>query len=143
MSWQCTAVISVVVLQNGMDIVQGEPGSSDESCGTCTLGGNKVTSIEAERVSYITDKVDQELAIKTERNVSCVSVLSVTQISYRWYADLPSPISVSACEINMTLWNWFWRVFKERKLFVSHCIHSSICSGMFYSSIDQIFFSLL
>ena len=98
-------MISVVVLQNGMDIVQGEPGSSDESCGTCTLGGNRVTSIEAERVSYITDKVDEELAIKTEPNVSCVSVVSVTQISYRRYADLPSAVSVSACEINMTLGN--------------------------------------
>jgi len=94
-------VISVVVLQNGMDIVQGECRSSDESCGTCTLGGNKVTSIEAERVSYITDKGDQELAIKTERNVS-LSVVSVTQVSYRRYAGLPSAISVSTCEINMT-----------------------------------------
>jgi len=98
-------VISVVVLQNGMDIVQGEPGSSDESCGTCTLGGNRVTVTGSERVYYITDKVDQELAIKTEPNVSCVSVVSVTQISYRRYADLPCPISVSVCEINMTLGN--------------------------------------
>jgi len=88
-----------------MDLLRGEPGSSDESCGTCTLGGNKLTSIEAERVSYITDEEDQELAIKTEPDVSCVSVVSVTQISCRRYADLPSPISVSDCEINLTLGN--------------------------------------
>jgi len=85
-------VISVVVLQNGMDIVQGKPASSDESCGTCTLGGNRVTVTGSEMVYYITDKGDQELAIKTEPNVSCVYVVSVTQISYRRYADLPSPI---------------------------------------------------
>ena len=83
---------SLVVLQNCMDKVQGEPASSDESCGMCMLGGNRVTGIGAERVSYITDNGDQELAIKTEPNVSCVYVVSVTQISYRRYADLPSPI---------------------------------------------------
>jgi len=86
-----------------MDLLHGEPGSSDETCGTCTLGGNKVTGIEVERVSCITDEEDQELAIKTESNVSCVSVVSVTKIFYRRYADLPSPIPVSTCEINLTL----------------------------------------
>jgi len=103
------ALISVVVLQKSMDIVQGEPGSCDDSCGTCTLGGNRVTSIEAERVSHITDEVDQEPApipaLKTEPNVSCVPVVSVTQSSYKLFAALPSPISVCPCEINLPLRN--------------------------------------
>jgi len=45
MSWEGTAVISVVVLQNGMDLLQGEPGSCNESCVTCTLDGNEVIGI--------------------------------------------------------------------------------------------------
>jgi len=61
-----------------------------------------VTSIEAERVSDISEVADQETvtipAIKTEPNVSCVPVVSVTHISYRLYPELPAPISVFPCE---------------------------------------------
>ena len=57
-----------------MDLLQGEPGSCDDSCGTCTLDEKKLTSIEAERVSHLTNEEDQEPAtipaIKTEPNVS-------------------------------------------------------------------------
>ena len=67
-------MISVVVSQNSMDLVQGEPGSCDESGGTYMLDGNRVSSIAAERLSHITDKEDQEPstipAIKTDPNVS-------------------------------------------------------------------------
>jgi len=109
MSCEVTAVISVVVLQNGMDLVQGEPGSCDESCGTCTLGGNRVTSIEAERVSHMANEEDEKPAtipaIKTEPNISFMHLVSVMQISYRLYVDLLSPISVCHCEINLTLGN--------------------------------------
>jgi hypothetical protein len=80
MSWEDTAVISVLVLQNSMDLLKGELGSSTETCVTPTLDGQEVTGIEAERVSYI-NKKDQEPTtipqIKMEPNVSCVPVVSV------------------------------------------------------------------
>ena len=94
-------MISVVVLQNSMDLLQGEPCSCNETCVTKSFNGNEVTSIEAERVPHIREKEDQEPtipAIKTEPNVSCVPVLSVTHISYRLYPQLPAPISVCPCE---------------------------------------------
>jgi hypothetical protein len=95
-------VISVVVLQNGMDLLNGELGSCNKSPVTSALDGNKVTSIEAEMVSDITEEDDQGPmtipAIKTEPNVSCVSVVSVMHISYRLYPELLSPISLCSCE---------------------------------------------
>jgi len=101
MSWDGTAVISVVGLQNNMDLLEGDRDSCDESFGTCTLGGNRVTSIEAERSLNITNEEDQVPvtipAIKTEPNASCVHVVSVTHISYRLYTDLGSPISKCPC----------------------------------------------
>jgi len=80
-------VISVVVLQNCMDLLNSEPGSSNETRVTSTVDGKEVTGIEAERVSDISEVADQETvtipAIKTEPNVSCVPVVSVTfLISY-------------------------------------------------------------
>jgi len=86
MSWEGTAVISVVVLQNGMDLLNGELGSSNETQVTSTVDGKEVTGIETERVSDVSEVADQETvtipAIKTEPNVSCVPVVSVTHISY-------------------------------------------------------------
>ena len=35
-------MISVLVLQNNMDVLNGEPGSSGDSCLTSTLDGNEV-----------------------------------------------------------------------------------------------------
>ena len=79
-------MISVVVLQNGMDLLNSEHGSSDETRVTSTLVGNEVIGTEAERVSDISEVADQETvtipAIKTEPNVSCVPVVSVGHISY-------------------------------------------------------------
>jgi len=75
MSWEGTAVISVVVLQNSMDLLNSEPGSSNETRVSSTVGGKEVTGIEAERVSDISEVADQETkvpAIKTEPNVSFV-----------------------------------------------------------------------
>jgi len=86
MKWEGTAVISVVVLQNSMDLLNSGPGSSNETRVTSTVDGKGVTGIEAERVSDISEVADQETvtipAIKTEPNVSCVPVVSVTHISY-------------------------------------------------------------
>jgi len=83
-----------------MDLLQVEPGSCNESCVTCRLNGNEVIGIEAERVSDISNVVDQVTttipAIKMEPNVSCVPVVSVMHISYRLYADMACPcVSVS------------------------------------------------
>jgi len=79
-------VFSVVVLQNNMDLLYSEPGSSNETRVASTVDGKEVTGIEAERVSDVSEVADQETvtipAIKTEPNVSCVPVVSVTHISY-------------------------------------------------------------
>jgi len=68
-------VISVVVLQNRMDLLQSEPGSCDETRVRSTLDGNEVFGIEAESVSDISDVVNQENmtipAVKTEPGVLC------------------------------------------------------------------------
>jgi hypothetical protein len=60
-----------------------------------------VIGVETERVSDISEVAGQETtipAIKTEPNVNCVPVVSVTYISYRLYPDLLSPVSVRPCE---------------------------------------------
>ena len=82
-------MISVVVLQNRMDLLQSEPGSCDETRVTSTLDGNEVFGIEAESVSDISDVVNQENmtipAVKTEPGVLCAC--GECYISYRLYAD--------------------------------------------------------
>ena len=79
-------MISVVVLQNNMDLLYSGLGSSNETRVTSSVDGKEVTGIEAERVSDISEVADQETVtipeIKTEPNVSCVPVVSVTHISY-------------------------------------------------------------
>jgi len=90
-------VISVVVLQNSMDLLNGEPGSSKDTGAISALGGHELIGIEAERVSDISQVADQETTIptiKTEPNVSGVPVVSVTHIYYRPYLNLSSPVSV-------------------------------------------------
>jgi len=73
-------MISVVVLQNGMDLLRGELGSSTETCVASTVVGKVVTGVEAERVC-IKKEEDQEPTtvpeIKVEPKVSCVPVVSV------------------------------------------------------------------
>ena len=80
---------SVVVLQNSMDLLKGEVGSSGKRCATSTVDGNEAIGVEAERVSDITEEEDQEpttiTVIKTEPNVSGVQMVSITHISYRLY----------------------------------------------------------
>jgi hypothetical protein len=49
-------------------------------------------------VSVVVDKETTIPAIKTEPNVSCVPVVSVTHISYELYPELPASISVCTCE---------------------------------------------
>ena len=95
-------MISVVVLQNHMDLLSGGIGSSAETHVTYTLDGNEVIGIEAERVTDMSGVADQETttiaAVKMEPSVTCVPVVSFTHISYRLYADLPALVSVCPCE---------------------------------------------
>jgi hypothetical protein len=102
MSWEGIAVISVVILQNRMDLLKDEVDSSKKTCVSSTLDGNTVAIIEAERVSHVTKEEDQELLtipeIKTEPNEHCVPVVSVTQISYKPYPELPAIILLCPCE---------------------------------------------
>ena len=66
-------MITVVVLQNGMVLRNGERGSFSNRCVTSTVDGNQVTGIEGERVSSVTEEEDQESTtipeIKTEPTV--------------------------------------------------------------------------
>ena len=75
-------MISVVVLQNQMDLLRGELGSCSET-------------------SDITEEDDQERmtipVIKTEPKVGCVCG-ECMHISYRLYPELPAPLSVCTCE---------------------------------------------
>jgi hypothetical protein len=75
-------VISVVVLQNQMDLLRGELGSCRETVD-------------------ITEEDEQERmtvpAIKTEPMVSCV-LGECVHISYRLYSELFAPSSVCTCE---------------------------------------------
>ena len=89
-------MIIVMVLQKSMALPKGELGSPNKTCVTSTVDGNTVACIEDESVSHITEEEDQYLmtvpAIKTEPNESCVSVVSVTPISYTPYPELPTPL---------------------------------------------------
>ena len=93
------SVISVLVLQNHMDLLKGELGSSNKSCVTATLDVKTEASIECEMVSHVTGEEATTIpSIKTEPSECCVPVVSVTQISYRIYPELPAPISLCHCE---------------------------------------------
>jgi hypothetical protein len=85
-----------------MDLPKSELGSSNKTCVTSALDGNTMASIEAERVTHVTEKEDQEPptipAIKTEPCESFEFVVSVTQISYRLYPELRALISLCPCE---------------------------------------------
>ena len=86
----------VFVLQNHMDLLKGELGSCNK---TSKLDGNTGASIECEMVSHVTEEEATTIpSIKMEPSESCVPVVSVTQITYRIYPELPAPISLCHCE---------------------------------------------
>jgi hypothetical protein len=99
MSREGTAVIIVVVLQNSMVLLKGELGSSSKTRVTSAINGNEVTRIEAEMVSHITEKEDQEPTtipeIKTEPKVSVVLVVSVCTFIIGYIQNCCPYISVS------------------------------------------------
>ena len=94
---------SVVVLQNRMDFLKGEPGSSTETCVTSVVGGNEVIDIEAEMVANMTKEEEDDgqprtiPVIKTETKVGGMPVVSVTHISCRLHPEFPTPVSVCPC----------------------------------------------
>ena len=100
-------MISVVVLQNRMDLLKGELGSSNKTCVSSAVNGNEVMGTEAEMFSSMTEEEDREPrtvpVIKTEPEVSGVPVVSVMDISYSLYPEFPVPISVCPCETKMSL----------------------------------------
>jgi hypothetical protein len=79
-----------------MALLKGEFCSPNKTCVTSTVDGNTMASIEDEWFSHVTEEEDQEPmtipVMKTEPNESCVPVVSVTQISYRLYPQLPAPV---------------------------------------------------
>jgi len=70
-----------MVLQNNMDLLKDEFGSSSKTCVTSAVDGNKLTAIETERVTCIQEEEGQETriipVIKREPKVSGVPVVSV------------------------------------------------------------------
>ena len=117
-------MISVVVLQNHMDLLNSEPRSYDDRRITSTLDGKKLIGIEAERLSDISEEADQETtipAIKTEPNISGMPVVSVMDFSYRTYINLSSIVSVCPCEKK-----------KRNIYFVTLCLCSTTCSRIFH-----------
>ena len=106
MSCEGTAVISVVILQNSMDLLRGELGSSNETCVSSILNGNEVIGIEAEMVSNMTEEKDREPrtipVIKTEPEVGDV-LWWVLWTFHIVYPGLPVPLSECHCETKMTL----------------------------------------
>ena len=86
-------MISVVVLQKCMDLLNSELGSTDETRVTSTNVCDELTGIKAGKVSDISQVVNQEAttipAVKTEPNLSCVPVVSVTYI-FCLYPELPA-----------------------------------------------------
>jgi hypothetical protein len=91
----------VVVLQNCIELLKGELGPCSETRVMATHDGNELTGINVERGTVMTEEEDQEPTtipvIKTEPNVSCMSVVIVRLISYRLYPELPANISVCPC----------------------------------------------
>jgi hypothetical protein len=125
-------MISVVVLQNGMDLLGGELGSSAETCVTSTVVGKEVTGVEAERVSYIKKEEDEEPMtipeIKMEPKVSFVAVVSVCTFLIGCVQNCLFLYQRVLVKQILTLGNGFRAVFKKRNLyFVTHCMCSTAC----------------
>jgi hypothetical protein len=80
-------VISVVVLQNQMDLLRGELGS-------CSETNDIKEEDEQERMTVP--------VIKTEPKVSCVHG-ECMHISYRLYLELFAPLSVCTCGTKILL----------------------------------------
>jgi hypothetical protein len=102
-----------------MDLPKDKIGPCSETCVMSAHESNEVTGINVERVTDMTEEEDQDPAkipvIKTEPQVSCMSLVGVTHISYRLYPEFPLTMSVCSCNTKFSLLdNGFCAVFKKR-----------------------------
>jgi hypothetical protein len=106
MSSDDTAVI-IVVLQDSLNLLNGELGSSSGAGVTSAVEENEVPGTDAVRASHVSEVADQEpMTIpetQTEHSVSHVSVVSVTHIPYRVCPELPAGISVCTSKTNLLI----------------------------------------
>ena len=101
-----TAVISVMILQNCMDLLKGELGSSSETCEMSMHDGNEVTGRKVERVNNITGRGSRasDNSSYNDRTQGKLYVCGeCMHVSYRLYPELPSNVSVCPCETNILL----------------------------------------
>ena len=95
-----------------MDLLNDDVGSFNKTCVTATLDGNTGANIECEMVSHVTEEQATTIpSIKAEPSESWLPVVSVTQISYRIYPELPAPISLCHCETNFDSREWIFSSF--------------------------------
>ena len=84
MSWEGTAVISLVVLENSMDLPNREAGSTNETLVTSEHDGNEVFGIEDETLYDISEDSDHKTttisAVKTELILGFVPRVCVQHI---------------------------------------------------------------
>ena len=65
-------MISVMVLQNYVDFVEGETGSSSETCVMCAVDGTEEISVEVEEELDIKDEITEAVtspSVTTEHEV--------------------------------------------------------------------------
>jgi hypothetical protein len=69
-------VISLVVLQNGMNLRESERGSCSNTCVISTVDGNRVTGIETESVSSVTEdqRVNDNCRNKDKTQCKCCTL---------------------------------------------------------------------
>ena len=83
-------MICVVVLQNCVDLVEGETGSCSEACGTCDVDGTGAVSIKVEDAIDIKEemsfKVEEAIDIKDEipEAISFPSIKTEHEVRLLW-----------------------------------------------------------
>jgi hypothetical protein len=73
----------MAVLQNCVDVVEGETDSTSETCVTCDADGSDAVSVEVEEVININDEIPEGvsfLPIKTEHHVRLWGVCEVVAV---------------------------------------------------------------
>jgi len=98
-----------------MDLLKDDLGFSNKTCVTATLDGNTGANIECEMVSHVTEEATTIPSIKAEPSESWLPVVSVAQISYRIYPEMPAPISLCHCETNFDSREWIFSSFLEKE----------------------------
>ena len=104
-----------------MDLRNSELGSCNKTHITPTLAGNEMVGIEDEKETE-EEEEDQEPTtipvIKTEPNVSCVPVVSVTHISCRLYPELLPLYQCVLVKQKFDSGKWTFGSFSEKNFFL-------------------------